>query len=727
MFSNHTTFSILGALALLVGGGLLAQVPDASPAAAPVAPAQVKPELPALQAAAREAEEKLPSAAVKTRTYFDLAPAERERWQQFLPQTLLKLTRRESVQIVVLGDAILDGAESEDGADPLLKTFAGVFARAVATQFYYTGGVRVLRPGSKLRGKESMVLGPEILLQPVRTPSIVSAASALATVGFQGRPDLVIVAHGLEDGAAGTVAADIAVALRSLRDTVRGHNLEMIVAGPVPLAEAPEEASLALTRVASSVMREFCEAEKLLFSDLGDLTRLVRPVAGTREAHLVFPALVQQYQSLLSTAVAGKVATPNAMMQAVMGRILFHDVTQGAPAVAWSTSNAVTTLEGQGKLKLEFEVTNIQQEELGLMVLPLVPAGFRLKEATSDLKLAAGAKKTVKVDYEITDTHFMPLSDGKVRLPVLVIAGKDARINDLVATLRPFSAGWPKRAGFNVEKEFAPDVEIENSTGQSMTAMWASEWAGEKKEGKVTLDANGAETLKLTLPLPTDEKAPFRQRLPLSFAIEANGVRQSFDRHVEITRNFGLKEAVPLAAVDGQASGVTLRADADSTKLFLTIDLGGVDLVDDANGKAYELQINLDARSYGQRMAPGATASLRLTGKAGDGKSEIDEVAPWAFGSGYAAVFDTKDIGATLSSSASGARRLTISVPKSYLYLHEWAIGNGNSEMGINIRLSGGGREYFLTQSMRRADDAESLSVLELTEKPTRRWTVRLD
>ena len=80
-----------------------------------------------------------------------------------------------------------------------------------------------------------------------------------------------------------------------------------------------------------------------------------------------------------------------------------------------------------------------------------------------------------------------------------------------------------------------------------------------------------------------------------------------------------------------------------------------------------------------------------------------------------------------LSSSAGGGRRLTVSLPKSYLYRHEWALGNGNSELGINVRLNGGGRTYFLTRSTRMSDDAGSLSVLELTDKPTRRWTVRVE
>ncbi len=728
MFSNRKTFSLLGAVALLGVAGLRAQVSEPR-AAVPsmVVPAEVKPDLATLQAAAREAEAKLPSPTVKLQSYFDLSPLQRDRWQQFLPQTLLKLTRRERVQIVVLGDAILDGAQVDEGADPLLQSFAGVFANALATQFYYTGGVRVIRPGSDLRSKNSMVMGPEILLQPVRTASIVSAASALATVGLQGQPDLVLVAHGLEDGVAGIAAADVALALRSLLDTARTNRIELIIAGPVPQAADPEEESLALTRDVSSVMREFCAKEKLLFADLGDFSRLIAPPDGTHAAHLLFPALVQQYQSRLNSVPAGAVATPTAAMHAAMGRILMEDVMNGQPAVAWQLGAASATLEGQGRLQLEFQISNTSREALPITVLPLVPRGLKLKDANPELKLAAGAKQTVKVSYAITDTLQLPLRDGNMRLPVLVIAGKQARISDLVAPLRPCSVAWNVRTAFNQETEFSPDLEIENSTGAKLSAAWELSWDGKKQEGKTTLDANGAETLKVALALPAGEKARFRQRLPLNFAMNANGVRQIFDRYLEITRNFGLKQPVPLTAADGESSAVTLRADADSMKLFLTLDLTGVDLADDASGKAWTCLLNLDARSYGQRQMPGATAALRITGKAGDGAAQIAPIAPWAFGSGYAAEFDVQEIQAVLSSSASGTRRLTITLPKSYLYRHEWALENGNSQLGINVRLTGGGREYFLTRSARQGDDAESLSVLELTDKPTQRWTVRVE
>lgn len=726
MFSNRKTFLHLGALALLGVTGLRAQAPSAPvpPAAAPAA--ETVPELQTLQAEARAVEAKLPSAALLPQTYFDLSPVQRDRWRKFLPQMLLKLTRRERLEIVVLGDAILDGAKAEEGVDPVLKSFAGVFAKKLAAQFYYTGGVRVVRPGGKLRAKESMVMGPEILIQPVRTSSIISAASALATVGFQGQPDVVLVAQGLEDGLAGVSAADVAVAFRSLLDTARGKNLEVIVAGPIPQAADPEEASLALTRGPSSVLRVASAKADVLFSDMGDLSRLLETPPGAKGADQIFPALIQEYQSLLNLLPSEGVMTPTTAMHAEMGRILYQDVMQGAPAVPWQINAATATLAGQGKLTLEFELANTRREPLAVTLLPLVPAGLKPKDTNPELQLAAGAKQTVQLNYTITDNRDLPLTDGEMRLPVLVIAGKQSRIEDIVVPLRPFSITWNARAAFNQETEFSPELEIENSIGSNLSATWESDWAGKAQTGKVTLDAGGSEVLKLALPLTSGEKAPLRRVLPLKLALSSNGVRQIFDRDIEITRNMGLKESVPLAASDGQESAVTLRADADSMKLFFTLDLTGVSLMDDSSGKAFELLLNIDARSYGERLTPGATAALRISGKAADGAAAVDPIAPWAFGSGYAAVFEPKEIQAELSSSAGGGRRLTITLPKSYLYRHEWALGNGNSQMGLNVRFNGGGRDYFLTRSRRQGDDAESLSVLELTDKPTPRWTVRV-
>jgi hypothetical protein len=97
--------------------------------------------------------------------------------------------------------------------------------------------------------------------------------------------------------------------------------------------------------------------------------------------------------------------------------------------------------------------------------------------------------------------------------------------------------------------------------------------------------------------------------------------------------------------------------------------------------------------------------------------------------------YDEKQVKCRLTSRPDGARRVTITLPRGYLYLHEWAMGNANSELGINTTLQiwqngengqGSYQTFCLTSNGRHRDDAESLVALELSDKPTGRWTVRL-
>jgi hypothetical protein len=184
---------------------------------------------------------------------------------------------------------------------------------------------------------------------------------------------------------------------------------------------------------------------------------------------------------------------------------------------------------------------------------------------------------------------------------------------------------------------------------------------------------------------------------------------------------------------------VRLKFDADAKNLFVTYEIAGLTLEDSGTPQgALGLELNLDARSFGKRLGFGATDAIRLNAKAADGPAQVANLPPWCFGTGYGALFDPAHMRATLSSGAQGIRRLSLTIPRSYLYLHEWALGNGNSQIGVgtSIMFWRGPREgapqgdfpqdafFSLLKNQRHRDDAEGLAVLELTEKPTARWTV---
>jgi hypothetical protein len=183
---------------------------------------------------------------------------------------------------------------------------------------------------------------------------------------------------------------------------------------------------------------------------------------------------------------------------------------------------------------------------------------------------------------------------------------------------------------------------------------------------------------------------------------------------------------------------VSFRADADKDTLYFTWDIFGLNLQDNpAGGPAVTADVILDARSYGKRLTPGNSDAIRITSAAADGEGKVSPLVPWVFGTGYAMEYDEKAIKARLSSRPDGSRRLTMALPRSYLYLHEFALGNGNSQIGLSTYLSvwqrgdeanpgGTTALYGLTHNAVHRDRAESHSVLELAEPATGRWTVRL-
>jgi len=682
-----------------------------------------KPTLDQLKVAALDAETQLPTATSAPKNYFEITEAQRQRLQQFLPRTLLKLDRRQRIHFVVIGDVSLNGATAGAGVDPLLHSFPSVFAEQLASQFYYTGGVRLVRPGSSLAPKERPIMGPELVLQPVRATSMLQATAAMTSEGFQGAPDAVILALGFEDSFNDTPLADVESALRGLIGVVRSKKIEIIVTAPMLQAAEPAESSLASTRGITSVLRDVCADEGVLFSDLGDFSRLIAPPQGIQETHRSFDALVRQYQTQLNVEPQGRIATAGTSLHASMGRVLFEDVMDGQPAVPWQLSNITSKLEPTGKLTLSAELMNEGKTPLQLTVLPLVTS-WQPQDASPEITLAAGTRQTINITYR----NSRPLTESTLRLPILIISGSTARIHDLTTPLTPISVTWYSRTTFNHEGIFSPGIEITNQSQQKVTVNWELTFNGQKHAGKAALEPEGHESLDLKLELPITGAAPIRQRLPLTLSIDTNGIKQTFDRQLELVRNVGLKQSIPLTAADGKPTEATVRFDADGQRLFLTCDLNGIDLNDDSDtGRAFDVMLDLDARSYGKRLTAGATAAIRIHGKAADGDAKVEKLAVWAFGTGYAANYDEKEIKATLSSTPSGLRRLTISLPRTYLYNHEWALDNGNSQIGINFRLAAADRSFFITSSNRHPTDAESLTVLELSEKPTQRATVRVE
>lgn len=732
---RHFFFPIAAVLAAVVSASVVAQSKSAKTAIAPAAtPAPVA-----------KVSDLLGS--------FDLTDAQKARLAALLPRCFPKLQKRLPFHVVVLGDAVagMDGFDVDAGNH--VKGYPAKFLEQIAGQFYYTGGVRVVKPSGKHPEKALPLQGPEITVRNLagRGRMAFHGLQAWEALGSKPLPDLVIIGYGAGEAAAAGDATAFAETIRSLVQTVRAAGADLVIAGPTLTAAEPPELSLASTRPFSVEMRNISEQMKVPFFDLGDLADMIRfdsiPDAAPDDPADVFETVVASCRNHFRWQGVEDYTLPQARLHEQLGRRMFKTLLNGETAVPWKVKGGVANFISADQFKATFSIQNTASSDKALSVLPLVPARWLPGEAEPKTVIKAGKNRKVELTYDRNNQpssqrwNPFPSSDGQLYLSILISDGITARIEDVPMVVSPVSLVWNPKTIRGAEKTFTLPQTVSNNTGAAISgAEWTATLGSSRISGKIDLPAGTPATLPLTFGLPTDDKV--RNRLEkLIVTVFAGNVLMRWERSVEMTRNMGLKETLPmLVAVPGKEASpeLTLRADADSTALYLTVDIGGFMMEDDEAGIAMGATLALDARTYGKRLGPGGVEAVRYRLGVADGYGETSRIAPWAFGTGYAMAFDENAMPIRLLSQASGGRRITLVVPRSYLYLHDFTIGNGNSHLGFNLNLNfyrqpgpaetvgsyPGSLAYTLTRNGRPPDDAESLPVLELSDKPTRRWTV---
>lgn len=678
---------------------------------------------------ARALEARLPAPKAAPKLSFDLSPARQERFQKLLPKAWRTLNQREPFHLLVLGDraALEVWSPAAGWAAASAPAFPNLFARELATQFFYTGGVA--EAGAAATGQPQ--LGPAISLRTLTRAggSVLDAAPILASTARQSRVDVVLLCYGYSEAAVSMSPVTFTRALDAALNAAREIGAEVILCSPwLPMATAAET-SLGMTRPLADALHEMAEAEGVLHADLGDLARLLRvPEAAAQDEGQIFERIETTYRGFFHEAADGHFI-PRAALHAQFGSLVYKELLDGPPTLPWTLSAATAKLDSDSQLTVNCTIQNTSKARLEITALPLIAAGWKPRTASPQVSLPAGGSQTITMQYALQSQGSLPLQEPLVRLPLLVTAGEQARVETLRAAVQPMAVVWSLETLFNQETTFSTGCQLVNNSQSGLKGTWEAEFGGKKLTGSYELNPGGTSPLDLRFDLPAD--SPPVQTLPLNLTVKGDGPALTTTRQVTITRNLGLSQVVPLTALtqDNPPGGIILRATADKNTLTLTCELTTADLLLDAT-PAWQLEINLDARSYGKRLENGATAALRSTGTAADGPGHVHDIPAWAFGTGYAANYAPKEFKASLTTTATNTRLISLTVPRTYLYLHEWALENGNSQLGLNLRLTlntaVGYRTWALTPTTKPTDAVESLAVLELSVKPTQRFTVNV-
>ncbi|CAN5914261.1 hypothetical protein BH11VER1_BH11VER1_25860 [soil metagenome] len=741
-------------------------------------------------------------AAFSQAASYEITPHQDARLQKAIPRTYAKLQKRAPVHAVAIGDSVMNMYGYDADAGNVLKAWSGVLLEELGDQFSYTGGVRLVKPAKGQPEKLHPISGPEITLQNFSRGGKLAlhALQPLGTVAFENKPDLVIISYGINDANSGADVASYRRNVQDIIDLVRAQGADLILCGPsLTLSEQPES-GLAVTPPFADVMREVAETNGVFFVDLGDLAWLVKldernrqtripkkveapapdaktaevkpavkviqnPVADDadldpdKKAVKIFQQIVQSLKLNYDHGATIDWVHPNTAAQRALGRRVYAELLNGPKSAPWKISQASVQFENPSQGVLTYRIENTTATDQIVTLLPLITGDWIPQDAPTRIDLKAGKKGDVKITYKAAheagaagaaSADLFSIHDSFLRLPILTVGTELARIEIVRSVITPVAVVWDTVTKFNQSAVSELEGHLINNSDQPVTGKWEASWLGQNVSAEFKIEPHVDSPFKVSLKMPEATTPAPRQKGTLNFIVNAGNKTVRFDRELEIVRNFGLKEALPLLAIESYVRdqvpkpplpnptvpGVAFKADADAESLYLSWDIFGQNLQDNPAGTgAMIAEVNLDARSYGKRQNPGSTDPLRVVVGAADGDAKLASLPPWCFGNGYGMFYDVKMVKCKLSSRPDGSRRLTLTLPRSYLYLHEWSLQNGNSQLGINTSLqiwqnaadnTGSYHTYVLTNNGRHRDDAESLAVLELTNKSTGRWTVRL-
>ncbi|MEZ5304439.1 MAG: hypothetical protein R3F11_27915 [Verrucomicrobiales bacterium] len=337
------------------------------------------------------------------------------------------------------------------------------------------------------------------------------------------------------------------------------------------------------------------------------------------------------------------------------------------------------------------------------------------------------------------------------RLPLYLTDNVGGRMLDAKPRVTPLAVCWNYGLRDNLSGGIPVEFRLENATAQPITGTYRIRWNGAEKSGDFQVQANGSLPAQVVFPIPSN--GDIRAKSFVDLTVSFGGREFTARREMEATRNLGLSERIILAPrgryqpdaphtwlTDPPGEQVTFRAEADDKALYLIYDIGAdLALTPTKENLPVVADFIIDGRQYGERRTPGFIETVVTEFPAEDGPGVVHHIQEAAFGNGYDRDLPEVGIGTKFETRPNGSHRVTITVPRSYLYRHEWALGNGNSQLGFNVALmllrvteerpDGEHLEDFqfaLGTAMIHYRDPLGVSVLELTEKPTGRWSARL-
>lgn len=675
------------------------------------------------------------------------SPAQVANFEKWIPHTYKRLKRRLPVHIVALGDSVTRYLSYDENLENSLYSYHGVFAAKLADEFFYTGGVRDILPTRKNQPKLEPLLGPELTLENLGMNGRLSlhALSRITADGLVNRPDLVLINFGINDAMLGVGLATYLEAIETSVRYVRATGADVILLGPTDMIREDTLAELALPRAYSAALRELAERLGVFYFDLGSTTMLAPGTPPGLSPEQALSSITATYREEYYDHDSGDNdgLHPNPEGHELMGAGIFKALRDGTEAEPYRIGGYFT-IAPDGSAVLEFKLKNLQDVPAQGQLL-LMPAGGMLPDPGKQaFDLAAGKAQTFRVKYRsrLGNTFDFPADAPRAFVSMIVTDARRSYSPVFSAPITPLGVVWDPGCQDLAGRSFEVkcDVIASSIAPATIAGSFEASWNGQASSGEFSIEPGSRQTLTLKFQVPGDA-GTFSVRDQLVLSLTTGAQTLNFGRQMEVSRNLGLGEAVdmvnPQRYVNGEespAGRVQFMAQATTGELVLNFDVKGIKLEGGGAITPLILEFQLDARGYGKRRKFGYVDIVRVRFGLDGAAERMSELRPAVFGDWYNRELDNEQLTAESSELPDGRTRYSVRIPRSYLYLHEYALGNGNSLLGVNAELffaKDGAyppdRCFTIVESGLSPYTAESLTVLELAQPSTGRWSVRLD
>ena len=690
---------------------------------------------------------------------YPLTQAQRDRLTKYVPKALEKLERRQPIHVVVIGEGVSRMMTRDERSQDVLSSMYGHFLEGIEAEFYYTGGVRLINPIGERPFKNRTHKGEEITFEQFTEPdgTVLSALRQMSGRALLNHPDVVMIQAGVNDCLSGLLLDTFAKTLARAVVKAQEQGAEVILVGPTLVHEPGASGSWGATRTYAAACRSVAAETGAMYLDPAvDLAR-TRPIPDggdpAEKAGQVSEAIALELfdygPGIKETVLINVEAHRRA------GRGLFEQFLDGSRPSGWQLSGTGLLVRPR-ELEVAVEVTNASdREKHGVLVALDIGNAWRATIPAFDLSCKAGAKQKFKILYrqriasgEGDDATYVPshFPEGVLTCPILISDHYDTNLLDLAGPMGPIRVEWDFVPQQGRRGTFPLKFTFQNAAAEPVRGTYELVYANQRARVSFELAPNQTKEFSNQCTLPKDAEC-WGAKHPVLLTVDTGAAKFVEEREVEVIRDQRLGEVRPLARADGltvaagsvEADGkVSLAISADPEMLKLRFELGTVEVQSIPGKPSILLELSLDGRPSGESGSPGFDYPMQIGFSPSDGPGKVASIGDAAFGDGYSKELSSLGVFAHLAIEEGGRRRVDVSIPKLYLYRHDWKLGDPESRIGVLARVNFARRDsngmggyppearWMNAGAPLSRDDAAALPQVELAPGDSSVWAVHL-